>query len=195
MNYLSIAVEDYGDADLARAWLLREGVPALLSRHLDATTRLTADVDAKKLPGSTLGGNYDHLVLSHLAWLLTARGQGESYVNIAIRPDVLEISTPFWSEYARGVGSLVHGQEYRMTELQPRGQETYWMAYLRLLQAAVSGSRLDDALAEVHKSFTMRNTDKSIKDDSYEIEGSGRHPVKWDFRRSGLLNYIQGRTE
>jgi hypothetical protein len=195
MNYLSIALEDYRDAGSASAWLLREGVPALLSRHLDATTRLAADVDARKLPGSTLGGNYHHLVFAHLAWLLAARGQGESYVNIAVRLDVLEISTPFWSEYARGVNSLVRGQEYRMTELRPRGQETHWMAYLRLLEAASSSGWLDDALAEVDKSFTLRNADKSIKDDSYEIEGSGGHPVKWDFRRHGLLNYIRSKGE
>jgi hypothetical protein len=195
MGYISIAVEDFEDGDLAAEWLVREGVPSLLSRHLNATTRLAAEVDAKKLPSSTLGGNYYYLVFSHLSWLLMAWEQGESYVIVATRPDVFETSTQFWREYAKGMNLLVHRQQYRMTELHLRGQENYWVAYLRLFQAASSDNGLDDALADVDKSFAMRNNDKSITDDSYEIEGSGEHPVKLNFRRLGLVNYIQARIK
>jgi hypothetical protein len=194
MNCLSLAVEEHYDADSAVAWLFDEDVPTLLSRHLDATAKLSADVDAGKLPGSALGENYHYLVFAHLAWLISDWGPSDAYVRIATRSDVLGISTRLWSEYARGVDLLSRGQEFRMSELRPRGQEKYWIAYLRLIEAASRSEPLDDTLVEIDRSFAARNVDKGIKDDAYEIEGSGEHPVRWDFRRRGLMNYIRSRS-
>jgi len=122
---------------------------------------------------------------------MTAREPGESYVKIAVRPDVREVSTPFWYEYSLALESMVLGKGYCANEFQPHGQEKYWMGYLRLIESASNGWPLDDAIAEIDRLFTIRNTDKSIKDDVYQIEGSGEYPAKWDFRRRGLLNYIR----
>ena len=77
-----------------------------------------------------------------------------------------------------------------------RGQERYWMEYLHLIAAATHGlDDLTDALAKVDAAFAKRNTDKRIKDDNWATEGSGWLPVKWDYRREGLLRYIRWRQE
>jgi hypothetical protein len=190
LNYLSVAVGDYSDADLAIKWLLQERIPTLLDNRLDETARLVAEVDAGKLPSSTISGNYEELVFAHLAWLFEAWDLGERHVQIAVRHDVRELSTPFWSEYSIAAESLVVRREYRVGELELRGQQKYWMPYLYLIEVACKGAPLDDALAGIDRSFAIRNTDNDFKDDHYEIEGSGRHPVKWDFRRWSLVNYV-----
>ena len=64
------------------------------------------------------------------------------------------------------------------------------MSYLRLIEVECNGRNVDHAVAEIEKQFWLRNSDKTIKDDGYQIEGSGDCPVKWDFRRQSLLNYL-----
>jgi hypothetical protein len=191
MNYLSLAVEEYPEMRSAVAWLDRCGVGNLLQRVLKNTQVLADRVEAKALPSPALGGNYHYLVYAHLAWALREFDRGEWFVAFGQRGDVLQISTPFWREYARGMGALVKGQAYESASLKLRGQERYWVSYLQLIEIASRGEDLTDALAGLDRAFAARNADKRIKDDSYEIEGSALHPVRWDYRRDSLLGYIR----
>ncbi len=75
--------------------------------------------------------------------------------------------------------------------LRLRGQEVYWASYLNLIEAANNRRNLDEAISQVNQAFAKRNVDKKIKDDNYETEGSGSHPVKWDYRRDSLLAYVR----
>jgi hypothetical protein len=71
-----------------------------------------------------------------------------------------------------------------------RGQEIYWIEYLNLIEAASHGRNVEDALDQVEQGFIKRNSDKRITDDNYETDGSGTHPVRWDYRRDSLMAYI-----
>jgi len=193
MNYLSLAVEEHSSGQTATEWLESQRVGSLLQRIRNSTQSLADGVETAGLPGSALGGNYHYLVYAHLAWALRHYDEGEWFVAFSQRHDVLEISTPFWREYARAMAALVRREAYAIAELRLRGQERYWAAYLHFIEAASRGAGVSDALAEIDRAFAARNADRRIKDDHYEVEGSGLHPVRWDFRRDSLLAYVQHR--
>lgn len=193
LGYLKIAVTEHGDPASGVAWLTSQNISGVLQNQFDTLQVLGAEVTAGRLPSSVIAGNYHPLVYAHLAWCLEKFDLGESFVAFAERKDVGELGTPFWREYARGMGALVKREPYHPSQLRLKGQEKYWMAYLHLIEAACNGRSVDDVVAELEKQFVARNNDKNIKDDAYQIEGSGNQPVKWDFRRQGLLSYLAHR--
>jgi hypothetical protein len=191
LGYLKIAVTEYGDPSSGVAWLASQNVVGVLQKQFDTLRALEAEVTAGRLPISVVAGNYHPLVYAHLAWCLEKFDLGCSFVAFAERKEVGELGTTFWREYARGMGALVKREPYHPSQLRLKGQEKYWMTYLHLIEAARSGLKVDDVVAELGKQFAARNKDKNIKDDVYQIEGSGNRPVKWDFRRQGLLSYLK----
>lgn len=193
VNLLAIAAEEYSSVDEAKAWLIEQDISSALSRYGEAIQMLVAKVDAGEVPASTITGNYQHLVFTHLTWALGEFDLGEQFANIASRSDVLELSTPFWQRYAQAVEALIEGRPYTLGDLTAESQEEYWRTYLQLIERATNSQDISHAVAEVNDAFARRNSDKTIKDDAHEIEGSGGHPVSWDFRRDGLLNYIQSK--
>jgi hypothetical protein len=192
MNLLSVAVENNEDHEGAVKWLVDHGAASLLRQCHQSLISIITEVEAGRLPPSSFGGNAPHLVFAHLSWALDDFSVGESFVSIAERMDNRDLSTPFWCEYARGMGALVRGDRYDVGQFKKlRDLEVYWISYLDLIQAATHGSSLDDAIAKINEGFVERNSNKKIKDDVHETEGSARHPVKWDYRRDSLLSYIR----
>jgi hypothetical protein len=190
MNYLSVAVEDKTTIEDAVPWLREVGADDLLRRFYRNVMGLVGEIDAHRHPASLLGGNYSYLVYAHLAWALEDFQLGESFVAISMRTDISDISTPFWNEYAKAMSSLVHGLPYKAPDLQLRGQEEYWYAYIYLIEVVIQRQDLEESILRVRQTFAKRNTDRKIKDDNFETEGSGRHPSKWDYRLDSLLTYI-----
>lgn len=187
MGYLQIAVNEHSDPISGVTWLDALGFSAVLQRHYNTLRILGDEVNAGRLPSSVIAGNYQPLVFTHAAWCMKAFSTGELFAAFSERNDVGELSTAFWREYARSVGALLRREGYHASNLRLRGQENYWVNYIRLIEAACNDEPTSTAVTEIEKSFAMRNSDKSIKDDAYQIEGSGEHPVKWDFRQYGLL--------
>jgi hypothetical protein len=64
------------------------------------------------------------------------------------------------------------------------------MPYLHLISDMSYGRDKADALSEVERAFKARNQDKRLID-WRSIDGDGKRPVKWDFRRQALLSYDQ----
>jgi hypothetical protein len=190
MNLLSIAVEDFSNHSDASTWLLENGALPLLRKAHEQIERLIAEVDAGRIPPSTYGGNYPHLVYAHVSWAVGDFSLGESFVAISERDENAKISTPFWCSYAKAMGALVHNVPYQTPKMKLRGQEEYWIAYLYLIEDISNGRSGAKALQGIEHGFTERNSDIRINDDAYEIEGSGYHPVRWDFRRDSLIAYI-----
>jgi hypothetical protein len=195
MGYLSIAVVEHNEPGIGIAWLKDQKVADLLRRQLATLQTLIVEVESKRLPGSVIAGNYDALVFAHMTWCLEQYALGESFVGFSERQDVGELSTKFWREYAKGMGALIRREQYHPPEMRLRGQERYWIGYLRLIEAACGKQPLDGARAEIDRLFIKRNADKSIRDDSYQIEGSPSQPVRWDFRCHSLLKFIEQKTD
>lgn len=193
LNYLAMAVVECGDVDEAQTWWATNAPATLLARYAEVTQECVAQVDAGVAPASTIAGNYPHLVLTHLAWALGDFPLGEQFAEIAVRPDVLPLCTPFWREYAHAIAALIAGRSYSAAAIKLKGLEKYWHAYLPLIDAATNAQDLAAPLFEIDEAFRRRNADKRIQQDQYEIEGSGGHPARWDFRRDGLVRYLDGR--
>jgi hypothetical protein len=190
MNLLSIAVEQHSLHQDAIGWLSERNALSLLRRFYENLERLVAEVDSGRLPSSTYGGNYPYLVYAHLSWALNEFTLGERFVLVSEREDIGDISTPFWRVYSNGMGSLVRGKIFKVPEVSLRGQEEYWVTYLYFIEVVSNGGSPEEALSRIDRAFAARNSDKRIKDDSYETEGSGNHPVRWDYRRDSLMSYI-----
>jgi hypothetical protein len=191
MSYLSMAVERFSEAPAAIDWLHQQQYGELLKRYLGTLHTLATEVDCGRLPGTIIGGNGGYLTFAHLSWLLSLFELGQAFIQFSRRPDVLELSSEFCREYSRGLYALAHGETYQPKEIRLRGQERYWAVYLPLLESASSHGDLTETLAEVERVFAERNADKRIRDDSYETEGSGLHPVQWDYRRDGVLALVE----
>ena len=191
MNLLSIAAENFPKCSDAVTFLLENGTIPLLRRVYEQIERLIDEVDAGRIPSSTYGGNYPHLVFVHLSWAVQEFSLGEGFVAISERRDNAANSTPFWCEYARAMGALVRDLPFHVAKMRKlKGQEEYWVTYLYLIEAVSSSRSVEEALQNVDHAFIIRNSDNRIKDDGYEIEGSRAHPVRWDFRRDSLMTYV-----
>jgi hypothetical protein len=190
-DYLAVAVLRTLGARDAISWLRDCGVPELLERYWFNCSKLSIEVDSGRQPISVIAGNFFYFVFAHLAWALDDSSLGEGLVRFANRPDVKELSTPFWNEYAHAMQSLVDGAPYAPPSMELNDLEKYWYAYIDFISAASSGGDVELAIKTVDAAFIARNQDKSLTDDIYETEGSGARPVKWDYRRDGLLAYIR----
>ncbi|MBB6429534.1 hypothetical protein [Algisphaera agarilytica] len=187
MNYLSVAVDECSDFEAGRQWLLEQNVDGVLSRYLVALTSVLSGVENGGTPESVLGGNYHHLVFAHLAWAIDRFDAADKLIQVANRAGVREISTPFWCEYSAAMNKLAKSSPYSKSgPMQCKDLESYWAIYLDLIEKMSKSESTTEALAKLDESFKKRNADKSIKDDHYEIEGSGQHPVQWDFRKETL---------
>ena len=72
--------------------------------------------------------------------------------------------------------------------LKAKGYERYLMPYLSLIADLSQNRDTKTVLAEVDQAFQARNRDKRLLD-WRTIDGDGKKPVQWDFRRETLLRY------
>ena len=131
----------------------------------------------------------DQITLTHVAVML---GQGDlAYQMLDLANDPSRLAffplTKFWKEYARGFLHLCRGEPYSPASLQPKGYEKCWMPYLALMSALSQAQDGGLACLAIDQSFNSRNRDKRLIDWEM-IDGDGKHPVQWDFRRYTLLN-------
>ena len=127
-----------------------------------------------------------------LAWFCGVSDAARSMLEILRDDRVRRVSplTRFWAEFARGLIVLHDKGHYEAEELKVRGYEYHWKPYLRLISALSKQSGVAIALSEVEQSFQRRNQDKRLLD-WRTIDGDGKRPVRWDFRREALFRCHQ----
>ena len=189
MNILAIAVRDYSSAAEAADWLSSQNIRQHLTRYLDLSEALISDLQDNEIHASSIGGGYPNLSFSALAWAIEENDIGERFVRTLAHEEILKLTTPFWREYYRAVDSLIAGKTYKPAKLKTRGIETYWQAYLGLVECLTGNGDMSIAKATADRAFQKRNLDKRLKADAYEIEGSASEPARWDFRRDALISY------
>jgi len=96
--------------------------------------------------------------------------------------------TGFWQEFATGLLCLADHEPYNAPTLKAKGYERYLMPYLSLIADLSQNRDTKTVLAEVDQAFQARNRDKRLLD-WRTIDGDGKKPVQWDFRRETLLRY------
>jgi hypothetical protein len=188
----AIAVGKYPDAESAKQYLTEQSIIPLLLKLSSLQQSLLAEVEAGRVPADEFSGNYISLALSHLCCVVGDYALAWDYARRAFHPEILSTSTNFWHDYARGYRCLWEKLPYQKGTFPTlRHSESYWLPYMDLMEAASTGASLDAALAAIDDSFKKRNEDKRVKDDSYMLDGSPYFPVRWNFRRDGLLGLIR----
>lgn len=186
LGFLRAAVREPDEVS-SLALLRRHGAGELLATWVERDRTVVAAVESGLAP-SVLGGPYEPLVFHHVALLLGRADLAAAGAATACRRDVRRSGGAFWCEYARAVEALGTGTPY---EARPparlRGLETCWAPYLDLVADLTHGRAPDGSLARVDDAFRRRNADRRLSSDAHGIEGSGRDPVHWDFRRAALL--------
>ena len=188
LGTLGLSLREYGNVEQAVEALRVWQAPQLLAVYLQRYSVAWELIRSGQVPGSALGGSYEFLVMAHLAALLGERAIAAALVEYAAKSEVVVISTKFWAEYSRAMTCLHTRQPYTPA-LPPRlrGQEKYWAVYLDLIADITQERDLAGTLGRVSETFQRRNRDKRIHEHGEEIEGSGWAPVRWDFRRAGIL--------
>jgi len=189
---LSIAAGKYPDAESAKGYLAERAIVPLLQKVSSLQQALLVEVEAGRVPADEFSGNYILLAFSHLCCVLDEFVLARDFAWRAFHPEIMSTSTNFWYDYARGYKCLWENRPYQKgTFPSLRLLEKYWLPYMELMEAASVGASLEVPLAAIDQSFRKRNEDKRVKDDSYMLDGSPYCPVRWDWRRDGLLRLIE----
>jgi hypothetical protein len=127
-----------------------------------------------------------------LAWFIGDSDGAKGLLEVTHSEKVLRHFplTGFWWEFSVGLLCLTDRLHYEFPVLKVKGYEHYLMPYLHLISDMSYGRDKADALSEVERAFKARNQDKRLID-WRSIDGDGKRPVKWDFRRQALLSYDQ----
>lgn len=191
MNYLSVAVCEMNRADEAQEWLRMNQVEKVLDRYAESFRKVVSSIERGTLPASVLGGAYGHGVMAHLSTLLGAPEAAKLFALIGSNSETAKISPPFWAIYAECLHSLLSGEKKPASLNKRNVQEKFWVSHLSLMNAAMIGGSLEQALRDVEASFAMRNREMPAADDPYEIEGSAQRPALWDFRKEAILIVVR----
>lgn len=184
---LSHAVSALPSFAAAKPFLDEQRTTEWLDRFNTLTALVFKEIEEGNAPASAIGGNYHLLAFAHVASLLDEPTLMDSMVTLANKAEVAKLSTPFWNAYAQSFACLRQHTMFNIPELKLRGQERYLIRDLALMQAVATGSNTSVPLGALDKALSERNADAKIKDDNYDVEGSARHPVQWDFRRESIL--------
>lgn len=190
VNRLSIALMNGDSRESTLKLLVEDGFVDDLAWYCEELAAVKAGIESKKIPGSAIGGNYLALVMHHFARLLGRKSEEETLLSVATCSDSMTISTKLWQEYGVGIQALTEGKQFTPKKLAKlKGQEPYWLPYIDLEASISRGAEIENAERVVDDAFRKRNSDASITDDQYEIEGSGSLPIRWDYRKECILSY------
>lgn len=163
------------------------GVVKIIEEASSSYEALHSQISEGKASGAAAGNAYVLIVLCHLSLLVGSRSTATSFANLANNEHVRNLSTPFWDEYTRALLSICEESSYTVKyHRKLKGEELYWLVYLRICEAATHRRDCSETFEEAKAIFAKRNADKRLRDDIYEIEGSGLKPARWDFRLASL---------
>jgi len=134
-------------------------------------------------------GNYLPIAFSHLFAALGQHERARFLGEVAAEPALF--ATTFWGEFGKMYRGLFVGTTYTPQYGKLNFLENYELAYVNLMSAVMRGESIEMPIAEIDRQFIARNADVRMNAaDAYMIEGSPEHPVRFDFRKAGLLATI-----
>ena len=125
--------------------------------------------------------------IAHFAMLTGKAEYSEELVEVAMERQIQQRATQLMRLYTQSFLNAIHKQCFEPPEFKPKGYEKYFLPYLKLFHAIVEGDQLQKVITEVDAAFEKRNKDKRTNDDDYGIDGTGKKPVCWDFRKESII--------
>ncbi|QAY78910.1 hypothetical protein [Sphingosinicella sp. BN140058] len=187
-DFMHLALVECDSADAVKTWVANQP----LQIALDGFVRISNFVIAEPRSEWTRyfqSGNYLLIAFSHFCSALGQHERARFLSQIATEPVLF--STAFWAEYSKVYDALSTGRYYSPKFGKFAFLDKYVSCYVDLMLAVMQGEPLGSPLAEIDRQFILRNADRRMNDaDAYMIEGSAEYPVKFDFRKAGLLATI-----
>jgi hypothetical protein len=186
---LSIGVTEYSTREEACKFFEQNRLVELLEKIVELNKLLLVEVAAGKYSTNIIGGTYDFIVFVQLCWLLRQHELSNVFLEFAALEGIRNGKSKFWAEFYRATCSLVKKEAYEPVNLSLRGLERHWRIYLFVISDITNKRDPGVSINEMRSSFEKKNKDKRLKDDTFEIEGTGWCPAKWDFRGESILLY------
>lgn len=187
-DFMHLSFVECDTIESIETWLSDHPIEFATDRFIALTEDLTEKPHAE-WPRYFQSGNYLLLAFSHFFAAMQKHRHSVFFAKVAAQPVLF--STPFWGEYAKAYSTLSTGGNYSVQFDKLNFLEKYELPYVNLMTAAMLNKPLESALSEIDRQFLVRNADKRMNAaDAYMIEGSPEHPVKFDFRKAGLLSTI-----
>ncbi len=187
--FMHLAFTECDSLEDVKTWLADhdEALEKALSRYIAMSKDVFAGPDEDWLVYFE-SGNFLLLAYSHFCAMLGQHDRAHFFAEAAIKPGIGNL--PFWVEYAKLYWAMLKGHRYNAVFPTKLKDYVYWMDHIDLMKAVQTGEDTSEILAKIDRSFLLRNRDKK-EYDAYMIEGDGVKPVKFDFRKAGLLASIE----
>jgi len=187
-DFMHLSFTECRNAEEVRYWLSGHPLELAVSRFVALTEEVLRSPQAE-WARYFQSGNYLLVAFSHFFAALGQHDRARFFAQTAVEPVLF--GTPFWVEYARTLWAMMQGRSYAPVFGKLKRVERFWSCYVGLMQAAMRQDSIDTAIAEVDRQFAIRNSDMNLHEDAYMIDGTGEFPVKFDFRKAGLLAAIE----
>jgi hypothetical protein len=185
---LQYALWHCADAPAGVDFLHKRGAPERLQRVLEINRANLERLKAsRQVPVTVLDLVVGEEV--HLALLLDDGAAARRAVDMSLAArDLGRVQRDkFWGAYADGLSALLQERPFGMAGLKLSGFQRSLEPYLHLLAAFAAGADPADALRSVDEAFQKRQVDKRSTDWT-GVNGDGNRPVRWDFRRTAIVN-------
>ena len=187
-NFMHLAFVECSNIDEVKNWLANHPLDFATERFI----AITEDVIAMPQSEWTRyfqSGNYLLIAFSLFFAVLGQPERMRFFARLAAEPVLF--ATPFWGEFGKTYAAFVEGRDYKPEFPNINFPNRYQLPYIDLMAASLDGRYLEPAIAEIDRQFIARNADHRMDaNDPYMIDGSADRPVKFDFRKHGLLAII-----
>lgn len=189
LSAVSHAVCNSPTADSGLAFLQDLGIGKALHEFTELNFWAMRGLEAGRVESAVV----NEPTLLCLAWFCADSESSMMMLEVLRSPKVQSHFplTGFWREFAAGLVCLADRQPYDIPSFKAKGYERYLMPYLSLIADLSNGRDTHAILEKVDLAFQTRNQDGRLTD-WRAIDGDGKRPVRWDFRRETLLRHEHG---
>lgn len=185
-DLMFLAISDAEDVGAVSGWLGSHPFDTATTRYFDLASELLADGP----PHWIESFRDNHYTLFAYGHFFAALGQHDRTAFLLRNAfESRGKSTPFWSEYRDAMRAMLNRQVYTPGFVRLNGLEIHWKHYVDLMGIVTRGDDREAVLSEIDDSFAARNRDKRLNGIGV-LDGSGHFPVRFDFRKAGLLATI-----
>jgi hypothetical protein len=184
-DFMHLAFVEHDNIAGVKAWFADHPLELATERYIALCEQILAEPSAQ-WERYFQAGNYLMIAFSHFYAAVGDMVRSRYFSALAARP--LFFATPFWGEYGKTYSAFVEGQKYfAQFDKKLKPVERYWSAYIDLMAAVMTGGDVPAALNNADKQFAKRNSDMKLFEDAFMLDGTGSVPVKFDFRKAGLV--------
>jgi hypothetical protein len=190
-NLLIHTLHSYDKPLDAVAFLREQGCSNVLKRAITVALQERADRLSKGLPvGGVISGYTDTDI--HLAWLLGEHVAANELMTTYLAPEsaLFEEDGHFQWKYITTMKCVADKRACVLDTTSGFGFAYPLVTACAVLMSDIASCRpWEESLNRVDDAWQGLNRNHRVE--SYRVDGSGNHPVRWNFRRASILSYAR----